>query len=358
MSLMHDFIIVGQGIAGTTLAWQLLRRGMRTLVIDRNCGDGASHIAAGLITAVTGKRLAKSWRWDELYPRAVAFYRTIEAQLHQPLLHVRPAVRLFINDAELAEFHRRSAGVLRDLVQPSAEVNPAWFHDSLGGFAITAAGRLDVPRYLDASREHFRQHAAYHIAELDLTRDLQLLEDGVCLPRLGLAARAIVLCRGFSHDPDPWFGSIRFNAAKGEILTLRIPGFHETRVVHRGIWLAPVGNEIYRVGSTYTWEPLNCEPTAIGRAEIEQRLREFLRIPYEVIDHRAAVRPVIDAGFPVLGRHPDHPQLAYFNGLGSKGSLLAPFFADQLANILTEPRQPEREVDVRRFLIPKSLANG
>ena len=87
-------------------------------------------------------------------------------------------------------------------------------------------------------------------------------------------------------------------------------------------------------------DPPDCEATLEGRAEIESRLREFLRLPFEVIDHRAAIRPVIDAGFPVLLRHPDHPQLAYFNGLGSKGALLAPYFAEELAARLTENRGP------------------
>src|ERR1043165_6077278 len=115
------------------------------------------------------------------------------------------------------------------------------------------------------------------------------------------------------------------------MLTLRVPGLREERVVHRGIWLAPVGEGIFRAGSTYTWEPLDSTPTPEGRAEIEAKLRAFLKLPYEVLDHRAAVRPVIDAGYPVLGRHPEHPQLAYFNGLGSKGSLMSPFFAHQIA---------------------------
>ena len=73
-------------------------------------------------------------------------------------------------------------------------------------------------------------------------------------------------------------------------------------------------------------------------------------MPFEVLDHRAAVRPVIDAGYPVLGRHPAHPQRAYFNGLGSKGSLLAPFFANQLAAHLCGEGEIEPQVDVRKHL--------
>lgn len=344
-----DFVTVGQGIAGTTLAWQLRRRGLRVLVIDREVDDGASQIAAGLITPVTGKRLAKSWRWDELHPAAVAFYRSLEDETGTAFFHERPSLRLFADEAERDEYHRRADGINAGLVRHMPDV-PAHFNAPLGGFEMLHAARLDVPRYLEVSREQFRKHDSYLVADVDLAKDVELVTDCVRLPRLGVEARGLVVCRGFTPGSDPWFGNIRFNAAKGEILTLRIPGLTEDRVIHRGIWLAPAGGDLFRCGSTYTWDDLNCVPTAVGRAEIEAKLRTFLRVPFEVIDHRAAVRPVIDAGYPVLGRHPAFQQIAYFNGLGSKGSLLAPFFANQLAGCLIDEREPEPDLDVRRFL--------
>ena len=330
-----EFVIVGQGLAGTALAWSLLRRGRGVRVVDRERG-GCSRLAAGLVTPVTGKRLAKSWRWDELYPAAVAFYRAAEADTGAPFFHQRPAVRLFANEAERDEFRRREGTILRGLVRPERYTNAEWFAAPFGGFEMPHAARLDVPSYLDASREHFRARGAYLAAEVD--------------PRDAFDAATVILCRGFALDSDPWFGGIRFNAAKGEILTVRIPGLADERVVHRGVWLMPVGDEVFRVGSTYAWEPLDERPTPEGRAEIEAKLRAFLRLPFEVLDHRAAVRPVIDAGFPVLGRHPERPQLAYFNGLGSKGALLAPFFADQLAAHLCGEGEIEDAVNVARFL--------
>lgn len=335
----RDFVIVGQGLAGTTLAWQLRRRGFRVLVLDREGGPSSSWIAAGLITPVTGKRLAKSWRLDEVFPAAVAFYRRVESETDSSFFVQRPSVRLFAHEAEREEFHRREGNVLAGLVRPNPVVNSDWFEAPLGGFEMPTAARLDVSRYLDLSREAFRKDDSYLSVEVDLTRDVEIVGDRVRLPRLELEVRAVVFSMGFQPVPDPWFGNVRFNAAKGEILTLRIPNLSEDRVIHRGVWLAPIGGDLFRTGSTYSWDDLTPTPTPGGRAEIEERLRQFLRLPFEVIDHRAAIRPVIDAGYPVLGRHPLHAQLAYFNGLGSKGSLLAPFFSDQLAANLADERE-------------------
>ena len=344
-----DFVILGQGLAGTALAWQLRHRGRSVLVVDREADCSASRIAAGLITPVTGKRLTKSWRWDELYPAAVAFYCQLETELSAKFFHERESLRLFRNEVERDEFHRRAGSLLAGLVRPEVSFRRSWFDAPFGGFAMSAA-RLDVPRYLDLSREHFRTHNAYLRADIDPSHDIELFASSIRLAKLGVEARSVIFCRGFTSVPDPWFARIQFNAAKGEILTLRIPTLAEERVVHCGVWLAPLGEERFLAGSTYIWDQLDSLPTAEGRAEIETRLRAFLRLPYEVIDHRAAVRPVIDAGFPVLGRHPEFPQLAYFNGLGSKGSLLAPFFANQLAANLCGEGEIDSEVDVRKFL--------
>jgi glycine oxidase len=344
-----DVIVIGQGLAGTTLAWQLRRRGLRVAVVDRGAEGGSSRIAAGLITPVTGKRLAKSWRWDELHPAAVAFYRALEAETGASYFYQMPSLRLFVDEVEREEYHRRADTILAELVR-AADIDREAFIVPFGGFEMAHAARLDVRRFLDVSRQTFHRDESYLMADVAPARDIEFEKGVVKLPRHRLEAGVIAVCRGFAPDDDPWFGRIRFNAAKGEILTLRVPGLAEERVVHRGIWLAPIGAELYRAGSTYDWDDLTGEPTVAGRAAIESRLREFLRLPFEVIEHHAAVRPVIDAGYPVLGLHPEHPQLAYFNGLGSKGSLLAPFFAEQLAACIAGERAVDAEVDVRKHL--------
>lgn len=337
---MPEFAIVGQGLAGTALAWALLRRGRSVLVVDGGRG-GSSRVAAGLITPVTGKRMAEGWRWHELYPAAVAFYRAVEAQVGVRFFHQRPALRLFVDEAERAEFLRRE-GKLCGLARLADA--PACFDAPWGGFEMPDAARLDVPLYLDASREHFRSLNAYRTAE--------------AAPGETFGAETVVFCRGFVPEPDPLFGAVRFNAAKGEMLTVRVPGLGEERVVHRGVWLAPLGGDLFRAGATYTWDPLDALPTPEGRAEIEGKLRAFLKRPFEVVGHGAGVRPVIDAGYPVLGRHPSYPNHAYFNGLGSKGALLAPFFAEQLAAHLCGEGAIDEKVNVGRFLVPGSPPSG
>ncbi len=328
-----DFIIVGQGLAGTALAWQLRWRGCRVLVIDRGDAVTSSRVAAGLLTPITGKRLALTWRLAELWPAAVAFYRRVEAETGEAFFHERPAVRLFQNEEEREIFAKRAGAEFRGLVrQPDPLVNADWFTNPLGGFEMTRAGQLATGRYLDASRAAFERDGCFRVAEVGAS-DIEVSANAVRLPRLGVEARGLIFCQGFAESP--WFPAVTFNAVKGEVLTLRIPGLAEERIAHRGVWLMPVGGDVFRAGSTYDRDALDRVPTERGRGEIASRLREFLRLPFEVTNHVAAVRPVVADQRPVVGVHPEYPQLGIFNGLGSKGALQAPHFAGQLADLLT-----------------------
>ena len=345
-----DFIVVGQGLAGTALAWSLRWSGSRVLVIDREGAVTSSKIAAGLITPITGPRLVKTWRFDELWSAAVAFYRRVEDETGTSLFRARPMVRLFSNNTEVDFFSRRLATKeFRELVRELEPLlDPSWFVSDHGGFEMPSAGQLDVPQYLTASREHFAREGCYLTADLDAEHDLELDDLGVSLPRLGVRAGRLIFCQGIDATSNPWFRAVRFKPAKGEILTVRVPGLNENRVVHRGVWLAPLGGELFRVGSTYEWQQLDNVPTAAGRDEILARLREFLRLPFDVVEHQAAVRPIHLNQYPVVGLHPNHKQLGYFNGLGSKGTLHAPFFASHFVRVLSNEVALDPEVDLNR----------
>ena len=340
-----DTLIIGGGLAGTTLAWSLMHRGQRVAIVDRGTKRSSSIIAAGLMTPITGKRLALSWRWTELRPFAESFYRTIEIATQTAFFHERGMVRLFRNERECAVFANRVDAEFRGLVQqPEPLVNSQEFANALGGFAMPTAAQLDVKTYLDCSRRAFREAGMLHEVDIDLATDIAPSADRVTCHPLNLEARTAIFCLGYHPEPNPWFPSLQFNSAKGEILTLRIPDLRETRILNRGVWLAPLDREMFRAGSTYEREQLDGEPTERGRNEIESRLREFLRLPFEVIDHAAAVRPIIRESRGVLGFHTEHPRIGIFNGLGSKGSLLAPFFAAQLADVLCGTGQIDTDV--------------
>ena len=57
-----DFIVVGQGIAGTLMAWNLHLAGKKVLIIDDHHSGSSSLVAAGIVNPITGKNYVTSWR--------------------------------------------------------------------------------------------------------------------------------------------------------------------------------------------------------------------------------------------------------------------------------------------------------
>ncbi len=343
-----DFLIVGQGLAGTVLAWQLRRRGQRVFIVDEGRPQTASQIAAGLVTPITGQRLVPSWRFEEFWPAAIAFYRRIEQETGTALFHEVPMVRLFKTEAERRRIEESRSEEIPSLVRfPEPLVEKAIFANPHGGFEMTG-GRLDVSAFLNASRSAFAAEGQFQTGTLRLPADLRIEPEGVFVPRWNLKARRVIFCEGFAARDNPWFTGVPFDAAKGEMLTIRVPGLFEQRIIHRGIWLAPLGKELFRAGATYDRDHLDHVPTETGREEICHSLREFLRRPFEVVDQHAAVRPIVLGRHPVIGLHPQFPQLGYFNGLASKGALQAPYIADQFANFLVGNGEIEKILDLQQ----------
>jgi len=78
---MIDYIIVGQGIAGTVLHRKLTLAGFKVAVIDQGHEGASSKVAAGLINPITGRKYVKSWRIEDFLPVAKATYAELSEYL-------------------------------------------------------------------------------------------------------------------------------------------------------------------------------------------------------------------------------------------------------------------------------------
>lgn len=326
-------IVLGAGLAGTTLAWALHRRGLRFVLLDKGEAVTSSRVAAGLMTPITGKRLTKTWRHDELFPFAAEFYRSAEAETGASFYHPRSIVRIFAKPGEAARFAERRAEFGELVREPDPPLDPQWFHEPPNGFEMPTAAQLDVPSYLDASRTFFKQRGQFRVtdgAPDDWNR----------------AAERIIFCQGFAASQNPLTRHLPFRAAKGEIIAVRIRDFPERRILNSGHWLVPCGPELWRFGATYSWDDLTDTTTFVGRSELQAALKSMLNRPFEVLDQQAAVRPILAGQRPMLGFLRDS-RVGVFNGLGSKGALMAPFFAAQLVGAIAGTGSIDAEVDVR-----------
>ncbi len=343
-----DAVIIGQGLAGTTLALELTRRGCSVGVIDPGSSVTASRIAAGLITPITGKRLARAWRWDEFWSTARNFYADVARRLGlsggASLLDPCGMVRLFATPEEAETLAAREP-----VRSPWPALDERHFDVASGAFERRDAGRLDVGKYLRESRASFARTQRLVCDTVEIPGDLRISRDRVELPRLGLKSRFCIFAEGAAARWNPYFPEVRFNPAKGEILSLHVPDLTETRTIHRDLWVTRDSAGHYRAGATYDWTCLDDRPTSAGREQIERQLRRLMRLRWNVTGHVAAVRPTMHDFMPVVGRHREWPSLVMFNGLGSRGALQSPGLAQALAEHLLNGGSIDPVYDVDRF---------
>jgi glycine/D-amino acid oxidase-like deaminating enzyme len=79
---------------------------------------------------------------------------------------------------------------------------------------------------------------------------------------------------------------------------------------------------------------------------------EFLSLtplPFTVTKHNAAIRSPVKDRKPLIGLHPNYPQIAILNGMGTKGISLAPYFASHFCDFLLDNSLLLKEVDIKRF---------
>ncbi len=346
-----DTLIIGQGLAGSLLAWELIERGERVLVIDDGHRSAASTVAAGLLNPVTGQRLVKTAGVDECLPLARERYRRLEQVLGRTLLVEKPMWRLFRSTQELDAWERRheDPGYLSYLSEHLEEtaLQPP-FLAPLGGLVQTQTGYLDTNALLEGVRDYLL--ASDHYRQQEISREgIKPVGEGVSFE--GIRCRRAIYCEGYKARQNPWFDWLPFQPAKGEILSLEIEEPLPDVIINAGKWLMPRGGNNYRLGATYERQQLDEQPTEAGRKELLSSLPQLLKpLPeYRVTQHRAGVRPNTRDKQPFVGLHPKWPQLGIFNGFGSKGSLLIPWHAKRFADALLGGERLPADVDIQRY---------
>lgn len=347
--LMHDYLIVGQGLAGTILTERLLSLGKSCLVIDNPQQPSSSQAAGGMFNPVTGKALTKTWWADALFPYLFSYYPSLEKLLEVTFFHPLPIFRPFANDAQKAQFLRIiSEEDLDDYIEVSN--TPTGLNDQihapLGGLITHQAGWVDVPVLLKAWRNRLLAEGLLK-EEAFVWDDVQWEEEGVSYH--GMTFRRIIACEGFYAGKNPYFSWLPFNPVKGETLRVEISDLSPDFIVNQGNWSIPLGNSTFRWGATYVWHVLDWEPTEDGRAYIEKKIKSFYSGSYRILDQQAGVRPTVKDRRPIVGPHPEKKALYILNGLGTKGVSIGPKLIHDWVDHLEYGKEIPEEVTIQRF---------
>ena len=342
-----DFLIIGQGISGTWLSYELSKAGKSIVVIDEKDSISPSRLAAGLINPITGRRHVKTWLADEIIPTIYSHYEEFGATLGITSISEKEIIDFFPNEQMRDSFLNRAKEENSYVFEGN---NNNWgnhFNFSYGYGKVSPSFTVHLISLLDTYRKQLLNKQLLR-EEKFLLSELIVKED--CVQYQNITASQIIFCDGNETYNNPYFNKLPFAPNKGEALVVKINDLSASHIYKKGLMLIPLPEENYWwLGSSYAWSFNNPDPTAEFRNNAETVLTDWLKVPFTIEQHRAAIRPATLERRPFVGFHPVHKTIGIFGGMGTKGCSLAPYFAKQFASYVSKGTAIDPEACIARF---------
>tara|TARA_B110000037_G_scaffold217179_1_gene277653 strand:+ start:8568 stop:9620 length:1053 start_codon:yes stop_codon:yes gene_type:complete len=344
----YDYIIVGSGLASIMFAEQL-RLHNKSFIVISNRSQQASVVASGLYNPVVLKRFTATWNAAAHLESAIPKYVELEQLLGHKLDHVLPIHRVFNSVKEQNNwFLACDKPVLTNFLNPEIIPNTNSAVKAPFGFgAVNFTGRIDTQLLIESYREFLLKRNQYIEETFEYT-DLKDNREGV--EYRTLKARKIVFTEGFGVHKNPYFKYLPLEGTKGELITIHAPTLKLVVILKSSIFVIPMGEDHYLVGSTYEWTDKTNEPTQKSKIELIEKLERLIGCDYEIVDQRAGIRPTVVDRRPLVGQHPSHKNMHVLNGLGTRGVLVAPSMAKALYDSIEKGASLPAEIDISRFV--------
>lgn len=348
-------LIVGQGLAGTLLHYSLWKKGIQAVIVDQGHDRASTALAAGIINPVTGRTPKKAWMIDTLWPVAQAMYQELdqlltayqeegEAPLWNEMLFYRP-----LKDMGACNDWDSIAGNsgMEAWIQDSTANHPFKTYFPGVEWAVVKAARVNVRWMIRAYRQWVMASSDRGEIIADQLTQEDLTLQGEQAIYQGRVYDVVVACTGAFKAFEWWSGEwIKQN--KGEALFVKVPEPPMNGMLKAGILVAPLSDTIAWIGSKDSWNPDHDGPTQEGWDHLTSGWQHTFHASPEVLFHGAAMRPVTRDRRPIMGWKAGTPW-AIFNGLGTKGSSLGPYWAERMAEFLLGNADIPGEVGTDRF---------
>lgn len=345
---MYDYLIIGHGLAGAVLSQKLLERGQKIMVLDEPAQNHSSTVAAGIFNPITGRKMFKTWKADELFPELLSFYPGLESRLEANFFHPIGVYRPYfaIEDQNDWEAKKSDPKFVSYITKAStSNISAHDLHDPYGGLFLKQAGYVNIAKLLKANKKYLIDKGSYR-ETMFYEKDLKRINDRFSYGDLSF--NKIIFCNGIHAHRTEYFGWLPFHPVKGELIDISLQKRPET-IYNRGVFMLPFEGEHIRVGSTYHHQYDDIEPTEKGQNELKEKLSGLLKEEYQIKGSRAGVRPATKDRRPFIGKHPDNEHIYVFNGFGSKGVSLIPHCSKLFTKYLLDGEALDTEVDISRY---------
>ncbi|MBP6153668.1 MAG: FAD-binding oxidoreductase [Chitinophagales bacterium] len=344
--MKYDYIIVGQGIAGSMIAWFLLKQNKSFIIYDKLNSTSSSNIAAGVINPVTGRKMVKTWMIDAILPFAKNTYQEIEQSIQTSFFFEKNIYKIFTSEEDIEIWNQRKNNVAyQDYLGDCVDLEEKHILSPFKTGIIKNTYWMDMPVFIHA----FRNYLSKFVSIVDEQLDYSQLKIQSEIHYQNITADRIIFCEGYRAKDNPFFENLPFTFAKGEQLLIKTKEEITDKLLNRNIILIPKGNNFYSVGATYVWNDLSEIMTNEGRSELTEKLNKMMVCPYEIVEEKAAIRPTTKDRRPFIDRHKTYENVFIFNGMGTKGISLSPFMASYFINSIETNSALMNEISISRF---------
>lgn len=342
-----DYIIVGLGLAGISFAEELLKHN-KSFVVFEDDSQTSSLVAGGVYNPVILKRFTPVWRAKEQLKIALSFYKSLEERFQVQLDQQFSTRKVFKSIEDQNNWFHASDKPLLD-----EYMNSEIIHDQVNGLIadygfgeVLQTGRIDTHKLVTTYKEFLKNFNAIRFEKFEYN-DLKIYQEH--LNYNDVEAKKIVFCEGYGMHLNPFFNHLPLNEAKGELLTIHAPELQIDFLAKSTLFILPLGNGYYKVGATFNWKDKTSKASEEGKEELVEKLKKVITVPYKIIDQTAGIRPTVKDRRPLLGRHLEHENLIIYNGLGTRGVMIAPWAAPQLYNHIEKDESLDIELSIERF---------
>lgn len=340
-----DYIIVGAGLAGLTLA-HIFEENDIDYIVYENDSQNSSSIAGGLYNPVVLKRFTPIWNAKEQIEYSIPFYKKIEKKLNSNFLHELDLLRKIYSIEEQNNWYLAAdkIGLKEYLNTELIKLENQYIENPFKMGKVNYTGVLQSNDYLSKSKDFLKDKIINETLEYD-----KIISNDNSVSYNNHTAKKIIFCEGYGVNKNPFFNNMPVDGTKGEIITIYAPKLQLKNIINSSIFIAPLENNLYRVGATYNWNDKDIIPTQEAKKELIQQVKDLIQCDFEVIKHDAGIRPTVKDRKPILGLHHENKRLVLFNGLGTRGVLFAPYLANILFNYLENNIELNIEININRI---------
>ncbi len=331
------FTIIGWGLAGTTLAWNFYFNGIPFSVYD-STKNFSTKTAAGVVNPIVFKRLTKSWKADLLMPYAKQFYQKIEKELNQNIITPKHIYKIFNSfEDENNWMVKQSDERFNNYLMPiKSDFKINNIYAPFGYGEVKTFGNLDTVKFLELSKLFFKSK---NIIFNDEVFDYDTISK----------TNNYVFCEGYDVVNNPFFNYLPLKPTHGDTLIIKTKQLQFKDIINKNMFIMHIKDELFKVGATYNWELKEPLCTEKGKDELIEKLNQFVDFDYEIISQQAGIRPTVKDRRPLIGTHPKHKHLHIFNGLGTKGVMIAPYYSNQLIKYFNGQQELDKEINITRY---------